>query len=87
MSRAAYTASCPGSVILVIDQYTDASPTMSVTNDAEQVVEEVWERFGDHRIAYRDTEGHWDELRHRRGVFTGFAPLDDELRKEVAQYA
>ena len=48
--------------------------TMSVTNDAEQVVLEVVERFGNKRILYYDTEGNLDELCHDDGLFTGFAP-------------
>ena len=39
------------------------------------------------RIAYRDTDGRWDELRQERGVFKGFAPLDETLRAIVELYA
>lgn len=83
MSRARYSARFNGQIILVIDEYSDAAPTMSVTNDAEAVTAEVVAKFGDHRIAYRDTDGQWDELRHSAGDFQGFAPLDEFLRKEV----
>lgn len=75
-----------GATILVIDQYDDSSPTMSVTNDAEAVVAHVVGHYGDHRIAYRDTDGRWDELRHQAGVFRGFAPLDAELQAIVNQH-
>lgn len=91
MSRANYEAICDGEVILVTDLYSDASPTMTVTNDAEAVVREVVAIHGEKRIAYRDTEGQWDELQHERGVFKGFAPgeawpADDPLRHAVGAY-
>jgi len=47
---------------------------MSVTNDAEQVVEYLYEQFGDKQIFYKDTEGYWDELVHKNGVFENFRP-------------
>lgn len=51
-----------------------AAESMSVTNDAEAVVENLYEEFGDKRFIYLDTMGNWDELVHVRGVFTGFKP-------------
>lgn len=86
MSRARYSASLSGNVIIVIDEYSDANPTMTVTNDADNVVDEVWRKFGDHRIIYRDSCGDWDELRHRRGVFLAYRPLDDEMKGEVTLF-
>lgn len=83
MSKAAYHVRVVPDANLVYDDYDDSSPTMSVTNDAEAVVAEVVRMHGDRRIAYLDTDGRWDELRHERGVFKGFAPLDDELRQIV----
>lgn len=47
---------------------------MSVTNDAEDVVQRIHAEFPGRRIIYRDTMGNWDELVHRGGAFTGFAP-------------
>jgi hypothetical protein len=49
----------------------------SVTNDAEAVVASLAEQYGERRIIYRDTDGNWDELKHRGAVFTGFAPARD----------
>lgn len=46
---------------------------MSVTNDAENVVREVYITYGNKRIMYRDTDGQWDELVHANGVFVTFA--------------
>jgi hypothetical protein len=46
---------------------------VSVTNDAEAVVEEVHKYYPGKRIVYRDSHGDWDELMHAAGKFTGFA--------------
>lgn len=45
---------------------------ISVTNNAENVTEEIYNTYGDYRILYRDSEGFWDELLHSNGRFTGF---------------
>jgi hypothetical protein len=45
---------------------------MSVTNDAENVVAYLYERFGNKKFYYRDTMGNTDELLHDHGAFTGF---------------
>lgn len=52
----------------------DLDVGMSVTNDAENVVEYLYNRFGNRRFVYRDTMGRWDELVHSNGHFTGFRP-------------
>ena len=46
----------------------------TVTNDAEWVVKQVYNEFGDRRIDYIDSDGNRDQLVHTRGTFTGFAP-------------
>lgn len=50
--------------------------TRSVTNDAEAVVYELFNRhkIGDKRIVYKDSDGRWDELLHDGDQFTDFAP-------------
>jgi len=48
---------------------------MSVTNDAETVVEEVFMKYGNKRIIYRDTELQWDEMVHEHGLFVRFQPI------------
>lgn len=50
----------------------DLPNTRTVTNSAEQVVEEIYRNYGDIRIIYRDTEGNWAELEHYNGIFLGF---------------
>ena len=61
----------PGCVFII-----DHDRGKSVTNDAEAVVSAVYARFPGRRIFYKDTMGQWDELVHRNGRFTGFAPID-----------
>lgn len=47
---------------------------MSVTNDAEAVVRDLFERgtLGTRRLFYYDSEGQLDELAHDGAKFTGF---------------
>ena len=56
--------------VWIVDECAEGR--LSVTNDAEAVCHELHARFPNHRIIYRDTEGKWDELLHRSGVFVGF---------------
>ena len=44
----------------------------SVTNDAENVVEYLYNVYGNRRFFYIDSEGILDELRHNKGEFVGF---------------
>jgi len=60
-------------IVWIRDRVEDQ--VISVTNDAENVVRELFARFGGARVIYQDTAGEWDELKHDgAGVFTGFAP-------------
>jgi hypothetical protein len=54
----------------------DLDEGMSVTNNAEAVVLDLFLKYGERRIIYRDTDGRWDELLHDKGHFTGFGPLN-----------
>jgi hypothetical protein len=47
---------------------------MSVTNDAEAVVESLAGRLGNRRLEYYDSQGVRDELGVRNGKFDGFVP-------------
>lgn len=53
--------------------------TMSLTNDMERVLLEVSEQLGDRMpaiVIYRDSQGIYDRVMHRKGVFGGrFEPL------------
>lgn len=55
---------------------------LSVTNDAEGVVERINRRFPGYRIFYRDSMGNWDELLHDADRFRGFAPARDIAAQE-----
>ena len=55
---------------------------MTVTNAAEQVVEELAEQLGDRRLEYIDSEGQRDELIVENGEFVGFKPLPQEKENE-----
>ena len=59
----------PG-IVWIVDDWNPH--VLSVTNDAEQVCEDVNRKFPGHRIIYRDTEGNWDELVHANGTFQRF---------------
>jgi hypothetical protein len=52
---------------------------LSVTNDAEAVVAEVWKLHPGRRIIYQDSDGDWAELCHFKGTFSGFGLYRDEL--------
>ena len=60
-------------------QLVDTDSGMSVTNDAERVVAEVFNLYPNRRIIYRDTTGQWDELLHNHGIFTDFKFLNGDL--------
>lgn len=72
MSQADYEiVKVTGTVVSLIDLDIGSK---SVTNDAEAVVQEVTKLHGDRRIAYRDSDGRWCELRHNGQDFVGFSP-------------
>ena len=53
----------------------DLNGPMSVTNDAEAVVQDILLRgYLRSRILYRDSAGQWGELIHNGQKFTGFGP-------------
>ena len=54
----------------------DRHPT--ITNDAEQVVEDVSAWAGGRRILYYDSDGELTELRHEGTKLTGFAFVKSE---------
>lgn len=60
---------------------TDLDGSMSITNDAEAVVEHVLSQGSpDVRIFYKDTDGQWDELVHDGKAFTAFFHISDADR-------
>lgn len=87
MSRASYIARVidtqVGQHIAVVDLYSDSSPTMTVTNDAEEVVAEVLAAHGNLPVVYRDTEGCWDALRHDGERFTSFGVIESDYVRQA----
>lgn len=72
--RAKYTVESQNNEILVI---RDAGKgQMTVTNDAEAVVEDLEESglLRGRKLLYYDSDGRLDELKHKDGKFAGFAP-------------
>jgi hypothetical protein len=66
-------------IVYLVDQ---DSGGMSVTNDAEAVVEEVAATYGAFRIFYLDTVGDVSELVHDGPRFIDYKPGDrEELRR------
>jgi hypothetical protein len=57
--------------VFIVDENTGM---LSVTNDAEHVCAELFEKFGPKHFLYRDTDGRWDELIHTAGIFDSFRP-------------
>jgi len=77
--RCAYGIQFADGACLVTDLDTGS---VSVTNDAERIVPFLLWAYGYYRrIIYRDSEGHWDEMKHDGKAFTGFAPIDAETRE------
>jgi hypothetical protein len=73
MTHAAYDYTVHGAFVLVVDQ----DRGRSVTNDAENVIEDL-SRAGvlaGRRVLYCDTDGRWDELLVSEGAFVGFVAL------------
>lgn len=50
----------------------------SVTNDAEGVCRLIYNRCGNKRIFYYDSEGDFAELQHNLGEFIGFANASED---------
>ena len=62
--------------------------TMSVTNDAESVVEDVHKRFNltDKILYYIDTDGRVDILGHDNGIFDKFISGFDNISEFNKKY-
>ena len=69
--------------ILIQDNCSNANPSMTITNDAEDVVEDLFEKnlIGPFSlIFYIDTDGRVDELLHEYRRFIGFRSGYDTLQ-------
>ena len=58
-------------IVLSDDGPWDQHPT--ITNDAENVIEDLRPVLNGRRVLYYDSEGELTELCHQDGVFKGFA--------------
>lgn len=47
----------------------------SITNDVENVVIELFDRYGQRRFIYQDSLGNWDEMLHIDRRFVKFVPF------------
>lgn len=71
----------------------DLDQGKSVTNDAEAVMARLTMFYpnllvpGWLRVVYRDTDGRWDEITHRRGRFVSFRPLAAKTVEEAMDVA
>lgn len=61
-------------ILFIRDDFDPDEPTMTVTNDADNVVRWCHVHYPGRRVVYRDTEGEWAELKHNLGIFVKFAP-------------
>lgn len=78
MNSAVYKIIFAPGMVALIDE--NLPGTMTITNDAEGVVERALAQLGNYdgkeppRIIYKDTMGEWAELGHDGHRFTGFKP-------------
>ena len=82
-------------VLIIIDQFNEIKdhfqfdrPTMTVTNNVEEVLEEISQEIGllnDWSIIYRDTEGDFDLIEHTNGIFDRFTCLQAKTSEEAIQ--
>ncbi|WP_445500643.1 DUF6011 domain-containing protein [Microvirga sp. G4-2] len=79
-NRPCYTCELVGDVICIVDLDRGGK---SVTNDAENVIEDLVADGYDLsklRVIYKDTLGIWDELVVRDGRFAGFKSINERSR-------
>ncbi len=80
MTKAGYDYGITDGVIWIIDQDTSK---MSVTNDIENVVEEIAKKENIMKltpVVYRDSQGIWDGWDHAKG---GFIHLGTKTRQHA----
>lgn len=72
-------------ILVIVDNYSDDNPSMSVTNAVESVLEAICKQLGSlpAYIIYRDSEGEWGRLSAATdGEFLGFQPLGERITEE-----
>jgi hypothetical protein len=71
--------------LVIVDNYCDAQPTLTVTNAVEDVLEAICKELGSlpPYIIYRDSEQEWCRLSATTdGEFLGFMPLGERVTEE-----
>lgn len=92
ISKSDYIFSMESDVIMIEDLNLGR---MSVTNDAENVITELYNQYGDqikkYPIIYKDSEGIWDGLEPVWGVNSctdvNFYPIGETNRAEAVKKA
>lgn len=72
--RATYDYTIDQGIICIVD----LNEGMSVTNDAENVIQDFEDKgllTLEQLVIYRDSMGNWDQLLVKAGGFAGFKPL------------
>lgn len=78
-TRSAWHHQVIGNVVAIYDDYSGTE--MSVTNDAEQVIDAIVSlgiNLTGKRVIYRDTDGRWDEMAIRDNQFSAFRPIGEQ---------
>lgn len=83
MARAKYNVLQSLDHFIIIE---DLNQGVSITNDAEAVVKEVVDLYGDKRIRYYDTDGRFDELVHNHSQFVDFIPVTGNHELDDARW-
>lgn len=81
--KSSFSLTTGGNAVFLVDNNDNS---MSVTNDAENVVAYVNASYPDARIFYKDTMGCWDELVHNRGTFLRFAGVAPATKVKFEKY-
>lgn len=83
--RADYTYTVAGSVIAIIDLDQGSK---SVTNDMENVLDDIQAELGDlsgYAVIYRDSMGRWDGVRLERGVVQFYSLNEADPERAAAR--
>ncbi len=83
--RADYTYTVEGSVIAIIDLDQGSK---SVTNDIENVLDDIRAKIGDlagYSVIYRDSMGRWDGVRLERGVVEFYSLNETDPERAAAR--
>jgi hypothetical protein len=83
--RADYTYTIEGSVIAIIDLDQGSK---SVTNDIENVLEDIRAEVGDlagYAVIYRDSMGRWDGVRFERGLVEFYSLNETDPEQAAAR--